>query len=130
VTEQKVALAGKFSILEALLRVRGIHGLVTVFPMLGGRFDRYPHRDLHRAVVKAAKGAGLAAVDLLDCCTAYDFRDLRVDVVHPNPMGHRVAAHAIRDALCARGWLCDGGVPVNPPCTAYRRADFPSVRGY
>jgi hypothetical protein len=68
-------------------------------------------------------------VDILDCYSAYEFRDLRVDVVHPSPMGHRVAAHAIRDALCARGWLC-AGVPAGPSCTAYRKSEFPTVRGY
>ena len=53
-------------------------------------------------------------MDLLDCYSAYDFRDLRVDVVHPSPLGHRVAAHAVRDALCARGWLCLVA-PAGPP---------------
>jgi len=130
VSEQKAALEGKLAVLQSLLAARGIHGLVAVFPVLGGLFERYPYRELHRAVLEAAEGAGLAAVDLLDCYSAYDFRDLRVDVVHPNPMGHRVAAHAIRDALCRQGRLCAGGVPGGPPCTAYRRADFPSVRGY
>lgn len=130
VSQQQAALAGRFAVLEALLAARGIRGLVAVFPVLGTRFERYPYRDLHRAVVEAAEGAGLAAVDLLDCYSAYDFRDLRVDVVHPSPLGHRVAAHAIRDVLCRQGWLCDGGLPPGPPCTAYRTADFPTVRGY
>jgi lysophospholipase L1-like esterase len=130
VSTQKAALAGRFSVLEALLAPRGIHGLVAVFPVLGSRFERYPYRDLHRTVVQAAEAAGLATVDLLDCYSAYDFRDVRVDVVHPSPMGHRVAAHAIRDALCRNGWLCAGGVPAGPPCTAYHKADFPTVRGY
>ncbi len=127
--EQKVALQGKLEVLRGLLASRGIPGVVVVFPVLGGRFERYPHRELHRAVVEAAEGAGLAAVDLLGCYSAYDFRALRVDVVHPSPLGHRVAAHAIRDALCARGWRCAGALPGGP-CTAYRPSDFPSVRGY
>jgi hypothetical protein len=68
-------------------------------------------------------------VDLLDCCSTYGLRELRVDVAHPSPLGHRVAAHATRDALCARGWLCRGA-PPGPSCTAYRPSDFPTVRGY
>jgi lysophospholipase L1-like esterase len=129
VGQQQAALEGRFAVLRSLLASRGIPGVVVVFPVLGGRFERYPHRELHRAVVDAAQGAGLAAVDLLDCYSAYDFRQLRVDVVHPSPLGHRVAAHAVRDALCARGWLC-GGVPAGPACSAYRPSDFPTVRGY
>ena len=69
-------------------------------------------------------------IDFLTSPSAYDFRDLRVDVVHPSPLGHRVAAHAIRDALCARGWVCSGGPTGGPSCAGYRAADFPRVRGY
>ena len=129
VTRQRAALEGKLAVLHALLVARGIPGVVVVFPVLGARWERYPYRDLHRAVVLAAEAAGLAAVDLFDCYSVYDFRDLRVDVVHPSPLGHRVAAHALRDALCARGWLCPVA-PTGPPCTAYRPSDFPAVRGY
>lgn len=129
VPRQRAALDGKLAVVRALLAARGIPGVVVVFPVLGTRFERYPYRELHAAVIQAAEGAGLAAVDLLGCYAAYDFRDLRVDVVHPSPLGHRVAAHAVRDALCARGWLCEGGT-AGPSCTAYRVSDFPMVRGY
>jgi lysophospholipase L1-like esterase len=129
VSQQKAALAGRFAVLQAILSAHRIRGMVVVFPVLGGRFERYPHRELHRAVTGAATEAGLAAVDLLPCYSAYDFRALRVDVVHPSPLGHRVAAHVVRDALCRRGWLCDG-VPSGPGCADYRPEDFPVVRGY
>jgi lysophospholipase L1-like esterase len=130
VSEQEKALDGKLAVLHALLRDRGIPGLVVVFPVMGGRFDRYPHRALHRAVVASAERNGLGALDLLECYSAYDFRELRVDVVHPSPLGHRVAAHAIRDALCERGWACAGGPPTGPSCREYRPGDFRKVRGY
>jgi lysophospholipase L1-like esterase len=129
VDQQRAVLEGKFAVLRALLGSRGIPGVVVVFPVLGVRWERYPYRELHHAVALAAEGVGLAVVDALDCYSAYDFRQLRVDVVHPSPLGHRVAAHAVRDALCARGWLCRGA-PPGPACTAYRASDFPSVRGY
>jgi hypothetical protein len=35
----------------------------------------------------------------------------------------------VRDALCARGWLC-GGVPAGPSCRDYRPSDFATLRGY
>jgi lysophospholipase L1-like esterase len=129
VSEQRKALQGQFAVLSSLLASRGIPGLVVVVPVLGERFERYPYRDLHRAVVETAESERLAALDLLDCFSAYEFRDLRVDVVHPSPLGHRVAAHAVRDALCARGWLC-AAVPAGPGCGDYRPADFPTLRGY
>jgi hypothetical protein len=130
VSRQRAALVGKFSVLRELLRPSGVPALVVVFPTLGTRFERYPYRELHAAVVSAAESSGLGALDLLGCFSAYDFRDLRVDVVHPSPLGHRVAAHAIRDALCARGWICSGGPAGGPSCADYRAADFPKVRGY
>ena len=77
-----------------------------------------------------SSSSGLAAVDLLECYSAYPFRDVRVDVVHPSPMGHRVAAHAIRDALCAREIACPGPVTDGPTCRDYRKEDFPLVQGY
>ena len=129
VEQQSRTLRGHFAVLASLLRPRGMTGLVAVFPTFGNHFSAYPHRDLHRAVSEAARDAGLRAVDLLDCYQAYDFRDVRVDVVHPNPLGHRIAAHAIRDALCADG-LAACPEPSPPACTDYRKADFPAVRGY
>jgi lysophospholipase L1-like esterase len=129
VSQQKRALRGQLAVLRSLLVSRGIPGLLVVVPVLGDRFERYPHRELHRAVAEAAEAESFAALDLVDCFSAYAFRDLRVDVVHPSPLGHRVAAHAVRDALCARGWLCDG-VSSGPSCRDYRPSDFPTLRGY
>jgi len=129
VSEQQKALQGQLAVLRALLASRGIPGLVVVVPVLGERFERYPYRELHHAVMETAESERLGALDLLDCFSAYEFRDLRVDVVHPSPLGHRVAAHAVRDALCARGVLCEA-VPEGPPCGGYRPADFPTLRGY
>jgi lysophospholipase L1-like esterase len=129
VSQQKTALQGQLAVLRALVASRGIPALVVVVPVLGERFERYPHRELHRAVVEAAEAESLGALDLLDCFSAYAFRDLRIDVVHPSPLGHRVAAHAVRDALCSRGWLC-GAVPGGPSCRDYRPEQFPALRGY
>ena len=128
-SEQKKALTAQFAVLHSLLASRGIPGLIVVVPVMGDRFDRYPHRDLHRAVVETAEAESLSALDLLDCFSSYPFRDLRVDVVHPSPLGHRVAAHAVRDALCARGILCDA-VPPGPSCRDYRPSDFQVMRGF
>jgi len=128
VSEQRKALVARFTELRALLAPRGIPGLVAVFPVFAGRFERYRYRDLHRAVVEAATESGLRAVDLLDCFSAYDFRPVRVDVVHPSPMGHRIAAHAVRDALCDKDLSC--GTPGGRSCSSYRSEEFPRVHGY
>jgi lysophospholipase L1-like esterase len=129
VSQQRKALQGQLAVLRSLAASREIPGIVVVVPVLGDRFDRYTHRELHRAVAETAESESLAALDLLDCFSAYEFRDLRIDVVHPSPLGHRVAAHAVRDALCARGWLCNA-VPPGPSCRDYRPLDFETMRGF
>lgn len=130
--QERQALDARFGALAALLRPRGVPAVVVVFPVLSGAFDKYPYRRLHETILDAAGAAGLGGVDLLGCYGAYALRDLRIDVVHPSPLGHRVAAHAVRDALCARGWACDDGLSgaTTPACTDYRPADFPRLRGY
>lgn len=127
---QLPALRSRFAALRSLLESRRIPGLVAVFPVFGRRFDRYAHRDLESTVVGAARETGLDAVDLLDCFSAYDYRDVRVDVVHPSPLGHRVAARALRDALCSKGLACADAPNPDRTCRDYRAADFPKVRGY
>jgi lysophospholipase L1-like esterase len=127
--QQRRALGGSLAVLRTLVASRGIPGMIVVVPVLGERFERYSHRELHRAVAEGVAAESLAALDLLDCFSGYEFRDLRIDVVHPSPLGHRVAAHAVRDALCARGWLCDA-VPPGPSCRDYRPADFKTLRGF
>jgi len=129
--EQQVPrLLAQFTALEGLLRPRGIPALVAVFPVFGGRLDRYRHRALHQAIVGAAQATGLTATDLLDCFSTYDFRDVRVDLIHPSPLGHRIAAHAIRDALCSRGLACVAAPPPGRTCRDYDPAAFPKVEGY
>jgi len=131
VAEQRKALVARFATLYELVHVRGIPALVAVFPTFGTpRFGAYPYRELHAVVTGAAEESGLLAVDLLECYSAYDPLDVRVDVVHPNPMGHRIAAHAIRDTLCRHHLLCEKAPETPVPCTGYRAAAFKRPRGY
>ena len=130
VSQQKKAFLGKFAVLQAILASHDIPGLLVAFPVFNGKWERYPHVGIHRVVMEAAAESGLMTIDLLDCYSAYFFRDVRVDVIHPNPMGHRIAAHAIRDALCEKQILCPGPVTDGPSCREYRLEDFPVVLGY
>jgi len=128
--KQRKALAARFTAVRALLAPRGIEGVVAVFPSFTGSWDSYPHAGLHRAVAEVAEESGLLVVDLFHCYAGYHYRKVRVDVVHPSPMGYRIAAHAIRDVLCARGILCAAPRGDGPTCRDYHEEDFPTVRGY
>jgi lysophospholipase L1-like esterase len=124
-------LDASFLTLAGAVRPRGIPAAVAIFPILGNRFENYPYQDLHARIARAAERAGLLAVDLLPCFASYPFRDVRVDVVHPNPLGHRIAAHAAADGLFARFFPGEARPKaLDRPCSSYRAEEFPSVRGY
>ncbi|MEO8358922.1 MAG: SGNH/GDSL hydrolase family protein [Vicinamibacteria bacterium] len=124
-------LDASFGALASIVKPRGIKAAVAIFPILGNRFENYPYKALHAQIRAAAEKAGLASVDLLPCFAHYNFRDVRVDVVHPNPMGDRIAAHAAADGLLADllpgvarpAWL-------DRSCGSYQLKDFATVRGY
>jgi lysophospholipase L1-like esterase len=128
---QRLELSSRLGPLAEILKPLRVPALVAVFPLFGNRFANYPYRSHHALVLEAARGAGLQAVDLLPCFEPYDFHDVRVDVLHPGPLGHRIAAHAVVDELCRQRLIC-GGAEQAPrrPCGAYRREEFPQVRGY
>jgi lysophospholipase L1-like esterase len=125
---QQRALAAHFDALAVVLASAGqVPALVAIFPGLGQPFARYPYQEFHRIASEAARSSGFTVVDLLDCYRAYDFRDVRVDIVHPSPLGHHVAADAIAEALCTMSWPCP---PSTHRCTEHRPSEFPRVRGY
>jgi lysophospholipase L1-like esterase len=129
--EQRKELSSRFSTIAEILRGAFVPGLVAVFPLFNSRFDDYPYRDVHRSVIETAREVGIPAVDLLECFEAYDYRQVRADEIHPNPMGHRVAAHAILEAVCAGGTFCEGRTRAPARgCTSYRPEEFRQVRGF
>lgn len=120
-----------FRSLSATVKPRGIEAAVAIFPVLGNQFVNYPYKDLHARILAAAERSGLIAIDMLPCFAPYPFRDVRVDVVHPNPLGHRIAAHAAAEGLW-EGLFKDQPKPValQRPCSGYRLEDFAVVKGY
>lgn len=124
-------LDASFGALSAITASRGVRAVVAIFPILGNRFENYPYKALHAQIATAAARAGIEAVDLLPCFEPYPFRDVRVDVVHPNPRGHRIAAHAA--ALRLHPQLFPGEpLPsaLQRSCGSYRADEFATVRGY
>ncbi len=124
-------LDASFTALAAILKPRGIKALVAIFPILGNRFENYPYKALHAQIAAAADRAGHRSVDMLPCFEPYEFRDVRVDVVHPNPIGHRIAAHAAADELWS-DLFPDAPKPstLQRTCSSYQSGDFAQVTGY
>ena len=71
--------------------------LIVIFPVLYQLQD-YPWSEIHEQVSAAARDRGFDVLDLLEIYREHDPNDLQVaegDHVHPNALGHRLAAEAI-----------------------------------
>lgn len=102
--------------LGTLARERRVPLWVAIFPaFLDAYGEAYPLADVHARVAEAARAEGASVVDLrrvFDLARdAYPDR-IVADVVHPWPLGHRVAALAILRALDAAGALPAGALDV------------------
>jgi hypothetical protein len=119
VSQQRAALTGKLSVLRSLLASRSIPGVVVVFPVLGGRFEQYPHRELHRAVVEAAEGAGFGAGPsrlLLGLRLSRSAHRRRPpEPARPPGGGPRDARRAVRPRLAVRGRATRAALHRLPP---------------
>ena len=80
--------------------------LVVIFPILY-ELDDYAWASVHEQVAAAATERGFHVVDLLASYRGFDPNDLQVvegDHVHPNALGHQIAAEAIDRYLRQTFW--------------------------
>ncbi len=86
-----------------LCQRRGVPFLVAIFPLFGNPLDEsYPFVEIHSRVAEAAEAVGARVVDLFPMYQGLRWEVLVVDGVddeHPNEIGHRLAAAAIRPVL-------------------------------
>lgn len=115
-------LDGRLQRFSELLRHSGeIRGVVAIFPTFDKPWSEYANGWLHETILESGRAHGLEVVDLRTCLSGYAPESVRVDPIHPNPLGHRIAAHAIAEVVA--------GVDLGD-CRGYRTQDFPAVRGY
>jgi lysophospholipase L1-like esterase len=106
----------------ALARQARSPALVAIFPCFGTYGESDSLADVHAQVAAAARARGLTVVDLLPVYAAARARlarPLEIDFLHPNPLGHRVAAHAVLAGLCKARAL----PPASGVCSASAAAD-------
>lgn len=73
--------------------------LVMIWPLITD-YERYGFASIHSWVHEQAEKRGFAAIDLLAEFSNVRFRDLQVtaeDNIHPNVLGHKIAAEAFLD---------------------------------
>jgi lysophospholipase L1-like esterase len=95
--------------LAALARDHELPVLVAIFPLFG-RDGASPDAlaDVHGLIERAAAQRGFSVLDLLpvyDAATRAFGTDMKIDFMHPDALGNRVAATAILDWICASKWL-------------------------
>lgn len=99
--ERNVARIGE------LARRHGVPVLFVVQPLVQGfaTYRDYPCRELHTRLEALATRAGLTPVDLLGAYGAHTPRELGNDndPWHPTPLGHRLEAEVLVQALRAHG---------------------------
>lgn len=90
-----------FETIGAFSRERNIPVVVVIFPVMYD-FKTYKWEWIHERVKQEAKRHSFQVVDLLDDFKQYPVDSVRVergDFVHPNGLGHRLAAVAVERAL-------------------------------
>jgi lysophospholipase L1-like esterase len=85
--------------LGAIERTRHVPVVLLIFPLMEDTRVAYPWIDIHRRVSAAAREQGLHVIDLLSKYRAVGFANVRTDSVHPNALGHRIAAGAVLEFL-------------------------------
>jgi lysophospholipase L1-like esterase len=100
-------LAAQLDALAALSREYALPVLALVFPLMVD-LDRYPLGAVHEQVRLAFRERGMEPVDLLPVFAAFargSGFSPGIDPMHPNPAGHRLAAHTGLLALLRSGRL-------------------------
>lgn len=96
----------------SLSREKGVPGWFVIHPVFeqGVSFREYSLAWIHEDLARAARGAGLTVIDLLEAYRPYDPEDLKQpdppgwhDPWHPNARGHRIAAEYLGARLVAEG---------------------------
>ena len=93
-----------FAELGASANERQLPVVVAIFPILH-RLDDYPWASVHALIAAEAERNGFIVLDLLPSFRRHRAHELQVasaDHVHPNTLGHRLAAEALRDLLAER----------------------------
>jgi hypothetical protein len=108
--ESRARLERGLDDLAALARPRQLPVLVAIFPLFGrdGGADPVALADVHGLVADAAAQHGFGVLDLLPvyaAATRAFGSEMKLDFMHPDALGNRVAATAMLDWICASDWL-------------------------
>jgi lysophospholipase L1-like esterase len=98
-------LVEDFHTLGQLATQQNFKVILVIFPLMVDTPVGYPWLNIHHRVTDVATQNGLEVIDLLDRYRAAGFSNVRDDTVHPNTVGHRIAAEALYAAIMERHLL-------------------------
>jgi lysophospholipase L1-like esterase len=89
--------------MQARARERGVPLLVALWPLLVELEGAYPFQDAHRRIAQVCQRNGIDFLDLFDALRGRRSAALWVHPVdlHPNEVGHRLAAEALAPVVAA-----------------------------
>jgi lysophospholipase L1-like esterase len=110
---------GGLARIGAIARESGVPAVLAIFPLFyDDPSQPYGLADVHDLVAAEARANGLEVLDLRPAFDAARERvgvPLHADMMHPNALGHRVAARALLGAMAAREpGLVDARADVAP----------------
>ncbi len=98
-------LVEDFHTLGQLATQQNVKVILVIFPLMVDTPVAYPWLDVHRRVTEVARQNGIEVIDLLASYRSAGFSQVRADTVHPNTIGHRLAAEALYSAITERHLL-------------------------
>jgi GDSL-like Lipase/Acylhydrolase family len=98
-TESWKGVVDDLQSIGTLAREHHVPVVLVIFPLMVDTSVDYPWRDIHARLREVATANGLQVVDLVDSYQKAGFANVRDDTVHPNGLGHRIAAEQIDAAI-------------------------------
>ncbi|MBI4451961.1 SGNH/GDSL hydrolase family protein [Candidatus Woesearchaeota archaeon] len=94
-------VASSFKEIRLIAGKNDIDVIIVIFPLFYEEFENYKWEWIHEKVKEEAEINGFYAIDLLEPYKEQGLQKLKIkrnDVVHPNVLGHEIAAQYIYDA--------------------------------
>lgn len=95
-----------FERLAALAKKENFSVVIVIFPWLIDNSREYPFREPHKIVTYEAQRVGFDVLEIVDDFMSIGIEKIKIkkyDVVHPNAIGHKIAAQKIA-AYIKKNW--------------------------
>jgi len=97
---------GSMQELSQMQRDYSFKTLLLITPLFDFKKNEpYPWRNIHNFVGKKSLGYGFDYIDAQEYYGHYNSKQLSVDLIHPNRLGHSIIAEAITQKIISGEWI-------------------------